>query len=165
VLIGGRSRHYDITPARAERLAGELESALEAAGAGLMLTFSRRTPPRARAILQVRLERRPGLIWDGTGENPYFAFLAAADFVAVTEDSTNMATEAAGTGRPVFVLKVDGGSKRLSRLHQDLEARGAARPFGGAFYGWSYPPLRETERAAEGVVRRFEGRAAALTER
>jgi mitochondrial fission protein ELM1 len=162
VLIGGRSRHYDITPGRAETLAAEIEAALEAAEAGLMLTFSRRTPPAAKAVLRARLERRPGVIWDGAGENPYFAFLAAADFIAVTEDSTNMATEAAGTGKPVFVLKVDGGSKRLSRLHQELEARGAARPFGGQFYGWSYPPLRETERAAEEVVRRLEARRGAV---
>ena len=36
------------------------------------------------------------------------------------------------------------------------EARGAARPFGGRFYRWSYEPLRETERAALEIVRRLE---------
>ncbi len=166
VLIGGRSRRFDLSPARAEALAGELGAALDGlGGAGLMMTFSRRTPQRAKTILQARLGARPGLVWDGAGDNPYFAFLAAADYVAVTEDSTNMAAEAAGTGKPVFVLKMDGGSERMRRFHEDLELRGAARPFGGAFYGWSYPPLHETERAAEEVVRRLQGRLALPTPR
>ena len=40
-------------------------------------------------------------IWDGTGANPYFAFLHHADHVLVTEDSANMAAEAASTAKPV----------------------------------------------------------------
>jgi mitochondrial fission protein ELM1 len=47
----------------------------------------------------------------------------------------------------------------MRRFHQDLEARGAARPFAGAFDRWSYEPLRETERAAAEVLRRLDGRA------
>jgi mitochondrial fission protein ELM1 len=98
------------------------------------------------------------MIWDGEGDNPYFAFLAAADFVLVTEDSINMAAEAASTGKPVFILPMQGRSVRIRRFHEDLEARGAARPFGGRFYRWSYEPLRETERAAAEIVRRLQAR-------
>jgi mitochondrial fission protein ELM1 len=156
VLLGGRSRAFDLGPARAEALAAQLDLALEQEGAALLMTFSRRTPDRAREILTARLAHHPGIIWDGEGENPYFAFLAAADYIAVTEDSTNMAAEAAATGKPVFVLKLDGKSVRLRRFHEELEARDAARPFGGAFYRWSYPPLRETDRAAEEILRRLD---------
>jgi mitochondrial fission protein ELM1 len=159
VLIGGRSKAFDLSPTRAAALAAELDLALEQEGASLLMTFSRRTPDKAKAALIERLAHHPGIIWDGTGENPYFAFLAAADFVAVTEDSVNMAADAASTGKPVFVLKMEGQSLRMRRFHEDLEARGAARPFGGAFYRWSYPPLQETERAAEEVLRRLGERA------
>jgi mitochondrial fission protein ELM1 len=158
VMIGGRSKSFDLTPARAEVMARDLDLALGQERATLLMTFSRRTPERAKAILTERLAHHPGIIWDGTGDNPYYAFLAAADFVAVTEDTTNMAAEAAAVGAPVFVLKMDGQSLRMRRFHQDLEARGAARPFGGAFYRWTYEPLRETDRAAEEIVRRMEAR-------
>jgi mitochondrial fission protein ELM1 len=154
VLIGGRSRRYDLSPRRAEDLADGLEAALDAAGASLLLTFSRRTPEPAKAILAQRLKPR-GWIWDGTGANPYFAFLATADYVAVTEDSTNLATEAAAAGKPVLILGMDGRSERMARFHHDLEAAGAARPFEGRFETWTYPPLRETDRAAAEVVRRL----------
>ncbi|HTK34887.1 MAG TPA: mitochondrial fission ELM1 family protein [Caulobacteraceae bacterium] len=160
VMIGGRSRAFDLSPSRAEAMAHELDLALEQEGAALLMTFSRRTPERAKAILTERLAHHPGITWDGAGPNPYYAFLAAADFVAVTEDSTNMAAEAASVGAPVFVLKMDGRSLRMRRFHEDLEARGAARPFGGAFYRWTYEPLRETDRAAEEILRRMDARLA-----
>ena len=94
----------------------------------------------------------PGWVWDGEGANPYSAFLAVADAILVTEDSTNMAVEAASTGKPVHILPLPGGSPKFARLHADLRERGAARPFTGELAPWSYEPLRETERAARAVI-------------
>jgi len=156
VLIGGRSRAFDLSPDRAARLAAEICLAVESEGGSVMATFSRRTPARARALLTSRLSTLPGLVWDGEGPNPYFAFLAMADYILVTEDSANMATEAASTGKPVFILKMDGESLKFRRFHEELERLGAARPFGGTLYRWSYEPVRETDRAAREIVRRLK---------
>lgn len=155
VLIGGRSKAFDLPPERAAAIANALQQALEQDGGSLMLTFSRRTPAAARALMTARLRHLPGVIWDGEGENPYFAFLAAADCICVTEDSANMATEAASTGKPVFILKLEGESLKFRLFHDELERHGAARPFGGAFHGWTYEPLRETDRLASEVLARM----------
>ncbi|MBN9320223.1 MAG: mitochondrial fission ELM1 family protein [Caulobacterales bacterium] len=160
VLIGGASRGFDLPPERAAAIANDLQLALEAEGGSLMVTFSRRTPEEAKALLTARLRGLPGVIWDGQGPNPYFAYLAAADYVLVTEDSANMATEAAATGKPVFILKMEGESLKFRLFHEELERHGAARPFGGAFHRWNYQPLLETDRLASEVLRRFDaGRA------
>jgi mitochondrial fission protein ELM1 len=63
-----------------------------------MVSFTRRTPAPAREAWTRRLAALPASSGDGTGENPYFAFTAAADAILVTEDSTNLATDAAATG-------------------------------------------------------------------
>lgn len=157
VVVGGKSKAHDLTANRAAAMAREIETSIVQEGGSLMLSFTRRTPPDAQAILAARLRDLPGVIWDGTGENPYFAFLAGADYILVTEDSTNLATDAASTGKPVFVMKMDGESVKFRRFHEDLERLGAARPFGGAFHSWKYEPLAETDRAAREVLRRFEG--------
>jgi mitochondrial fission protein ELM1 len=161
VLVGGRSKGFDISSKRAAAMAHEIQLPLEQAGGSLMMTFSRRTPMPARELLTARLRQAPGLIWDGTGENPYFAFLAAADYILVTEDSANMAAEAASTGKPVFVLKMDGSSYKFRLFHKELEASGATRKFEGAFHGWTYAPLEETDRAAAEVLARMDARQAA----
>jgi hypothetical protein len=66
-----------------------------------------------------------------------------------------MATEAASTGKPVFVLKMDGSSLKFRMFHEELESQGAARPYGGAFHGWTYAPVNETDRAAREVLNRI----------
>lgn len=157
VLIGGRSRAHDLPEAHAARLADDIAGAVEAANASLMLTFSRRTPDAAKAAVTGRLSRLPGLIWDGAGPNPYFAFLHFADHILVTEDSANMAAEAASTGKPVHILPMVATkpADKFARLHADLRQRGASRPFDGSLGAWSYEPLEETERAAREVLKRL----------
>jgi mitochondrial fission protein ELM1 len=131
---------------------------VKAAGGSLLVSFTRRTPEPARRVLTEGLAGLPGWIWDGEGDNPYFAFLAAADSILVTEDSTNLATDAATTGKPIHVLAMAGGGRKFDRFHQDLRRRGVARPFSGTLAEWSYPPLDETDRAASEVLRRFDAR-------
>ena len=159
-LIGGRSKAFNLSPERAAAIANDIQQPLEHDGGALMMTFSRRTPVQARALMTARLRHLPGMIWDGEGDNPYFAFLAAADYVLVTEDSANMATEAAATGKPVFILKMDGESLKFRLFHESLEQQGATRPFDGALQGWSYQPLAETDRLAAEVLARREAKAA-----
>ncbi len=160
VLIGGRSRAFDLPETHAADLADRIAATVEAAGGSLMLTFSRRTPSAARTVMTARLASLPGLIWDGAGDNPLFAFLHAADHVLVTEDSANMAAEAASTGRPVHILPLVAlkPAGKFARLHADLEARGATRPFTGALDAWTYAPLAETDRAARAVLEAMAAR-------
>jgi len=160
VLVGGRSSAFDLTEAHAARLADRIAAAIRDAGGSLMLTFSRRTPEPARRAMTERLSGLPGWIWDGTGDNPLFAFLHLADHVLVTEDSANMAAEAASTGKPVHVLPMVPlkPAGKFDRLHADLEARGAARPFDGTLSTWTYEPLAETDRAARAVLEAMAAR-------
>jgi len=158
LIVGGTSKAFDLPPARAAQMGAEIARAVAASGGSLLTSFTRRTPEPARRILTKSLSALPGWIWDGTGDNPYFAFLAAADAILVTEESTNLATDAAATGKPVHVLAMTGGSAKFARFHADLAARRITRPFTGALETGSYPPLDETNRAARELLWRFSTR-------
>lgn len=151
-LIGGDSKHHRFSRAACDYLLGRVEQVRQT-GLALMITTSRRTPPPLAAALAERYGDAAD-VWlhQGAGPNPYFAFLAGADFIFVTEDSTNMLTEAAATGAPVFRLGVDGSPGKFRRLYTGLEGHGALRPWLGALYRWDYPPLDETGRAARAVL-------------
>lgn len=160
VLIGGKSKAFDLPEAHAADLADQIAAVVQASGGSLMLTFSRRTPQAAKAAMTARLSDLPGWIWDGSGENPMFGFLHFADHILVTEDSANMAAEAASTGKPVHVLPMiplKSGDK-FARLHEDLQSRGATQPFDGALESWTYEPLAETDRAAQAVLEAMRAR-------
>ena len=160
VMIGGKSKAFDLTEAHAAALAERIKAAVLATDGALLLTFSRRTPDAAKVVMTERLSALPGWIWDGAGDNPLFAMLDAADHVLVTEDSANMATEAAATGKPVHILPMIPlkPAGKFARLHADLAAHGAARPFDGSLQTWTYAPLNETERAARAVLEAMAAR-------
>jgi mitochondrial fission protein ELM1 len=158
LIVGGKSNSHDLPPELARELAAKVAGAVTAAGGSLMVSFTRRTPLPAQSALKEGLAGVPGWIWDGEGDNPYVALLAAADAILVTEDSTNLATDAATTGKPIQVLPMTGGGRKFDRFHEDLRARGIARPFAGAFPKWTYPPLDETGRAAAELLRRYDSR-------
>lgn len=159
-MIGGKSKAFDLTDQHAAALAEQIADTVTKTGGSLLLTFSRRTPEGARKIMTRRLRALPGWIWRGSGPNPLFAFLEAADHILVTEDSANMAAEAASTGKPVHILSmaVAGAGDKFARLHEALAAHGAARPFTGQLESWTYPPLAETDRAAAAVLKAMVAR-------
>jgi hypothetical protein len=158
VIVGGRSKAHRLPPGRARASAQAIAAAVRAAGGSVLVSYTRRTPAHARAAMTPILAGLPGIVWDGTGDNPYFAFLAAADAILVTADSTNLATDAAATGAPVFVLPMAGRSAKLERFHLELERRGLARPFVGNLTADQRSPLAETDRAASELLRRYDGR-------
>lgn len=162
VLIGGPNRAFRMTGDDADAIGAELK-ALADKGARLSVTTSRRTPPDVAARLFDRLHDVAGVFWragvDDDADNPYPAMLDEADAIVVTEDSVNMATEAAATGKPVHILllrrKPFASAAKFDAFHDALRRYGAARPFNGALEPWSYPPLDETARAAAEVLRRW----------
>jgi len=155
VLVGGTSKHHRMTPAVARAFGAHLRTLCETSGGGLMITASRRTDAASQAVLRETLSDLPVDFWDGSGDNPYLAMLATAEGIVVTEDSVTMACEAAATGKPLFVAKMEGHSNKFARFHQALQQRGISRPFEGVWQTWSYPPLQETARVAAEIRRRL----------
>jgi hypothetical protein len=153
VLVGGHSKRHRMDAASVAALAAAL-TALRDQGASLMITASRRTPQAARDAIAACAGQKNVWVWNGEGENPYFAFLAGADAVLATRDSVNMLTEAATAGKPVLTLPVAGRDGKLAALYRELEERDYARPFAGRLETWTVRPLAETARVAREIVDR-----------
>ena len=166
VLIGGPNGDYRFTPADVTRLVG-LMADLTRRGAGLMITFSRRTPPDLAAGIEAATRDAPRILWQGgAGENPYPDFLAHADAFIVTADSVNMTGEACVTGKPVHVFHPAGGSRKFDRFHTSLQDYGATRPLREAaavFTPWTYGPLYSARAIADEIARRYTHRRARLS--
>ncbi|MCE7886378.1 MAG: hypothetical protein DYH13_02605 [Alphaproteobacteria bacterium PRO2] len=182
VLVGGNSKAHKLTREITENLAAQLKRL----DAGLMVTTSRRTGEVNTEILKSSLVTpakagvHPSIsdslsmdaslrwhdddsnvfLWDGSGENPYFGMLAWADFILVTEDSASMLSDAATTGKPVYVIPLEGGSKRLDKLHENLRKKGITRPFNGRLEHWAYEPLRDSQKIADEIRIRMAGQQA-----
>jgi mitochondrial fission protein ELM1 len=147
VLIGGANRTYRLDLPRLGEFADMLAAVLRRQGGSALVTPSRRTGAAGTALLREKLAGLPATIWDGTGDNPYYAYLAIADALLVTADSVSMISEAAATGKPVHILELAGGDPKFARFHQAMREAGITRPFTGAIERWTYTPPDDTARA------------------
>ena len=155
VLIGGSNRRHRLTAAIAARFGDRLAALCRRRPIDLHLTPSRRTHPAIVRILAEKLAGTGAEIWDGSGDNPYFDWLAIADTIVVTWDSVSMTSEALATGKPVYVLPLDGASRRIDRFHAGLQADGYTRLFDGALERWDYEPPDDTAAAAAAIRARL----------
>lgn len=153
VLIGGRSKAYDMSEDVTRRIADQLRRI----NGSLFITCSRRTGDKNIKILKDALDHNDNFFWDGTGQNPYFGFLAWADYILVTADSASMISEGCSTGKPVFMLPLDGGAKRIKKLHDHLISTGRMRIFDGSLDSYTYPPLCDAEMVAKEIKKRYKG--------
>lgn len=167
LLIGGPSKQRRITP---QITAQHLEAAqsLLADNYSLLITLSRRSDAASRRAWMQLAQAHPDKIWfyDGApngpnneneaAPNPYLAFLAAADVICVTEESTNMLTEACASGKAVFRLPMAGAPGKFQTLYDSLAPRCHLRPFQVPFDAPAYAPLFETDRIAARVEARYQ---------
>jgi len=151
VLIGGTSKAYSMTPEITRKLAEQFKPV----EGTLMVTASRRTGTENEKILHDALKNSGHYIWDGSGENPYFGLLAWADIILVTADSASMLSEACTTGKPVYMIPLDGGHPRIDKLHENLRQSGCLRNFDGGFEIWTYEPLNDAGMIAEEIRKRM----------
>ena len=162
LLIGGTSKTHKLGK---KEHSSHLKAAqdLIAKGYSLLITTSRRTPDWAIQVYKL-LDYDHDNVWayHGEGPNPYFAFLGGADVILVTEDSTNMLTEAASTGKPVFTLPMQGKAGKFQQLYDSLAKRCKIRPFDGNLNVAEYDPLEETTRIAQRLWAHYEVRTAPI---
>ncbi len=148
VLLGGDTKRKKVTGDTWSMLINNLKQL--SSGVGMVVTPSRRSGPDVEARLRQSLPE--AMIWDGEGENPYFGMLACADCILVTDDSVNMASEAASTGKPLalYPLLQEGG--KTARFHEALIAAHHAEMFSGVPTNYPINPLDETTRIAQEIA-------------
>ncbi|MFP4386240.1 MAG: mitochondrial fission ELM1 family protein [Alphaproteobacteria bacterium] len=154
VLIGGSSKAYKMT----SKNTCDLVQSLSQIQGSLMLTCSRRTGDVNQKILEENLKNDTNYMWNGLDVNPYIGLLSWADFLLVTADSASMISECCTTGKPVYMIPLDGGSKRITSLHNHLINYGALRVLdhkNGAFEPYQYTPLNDAQFVAEEIRKRM----------
>jgi uncharacterized protein len=150
LLVGGATRRRNFTAEDAKLLAKQ------AAGIGgaVMMTSSRRTPVAVRDILASSLRPQHRYDWsEGGTDNPYLGYLALADALVVTGDSTGMCTEACATGLPVYIFAPpDMIAAKHRALHQALYAAGLAQPLEAATRDLARPSAAPLDDAASVAI-------------
>lgn len=110
ILIGGDTVNYGIDPAWIKKNVGALLDMASEKCADLYITTSRRTRQDAEKTLyditRGQKNVRMVLLASQDPRNPVPGMLGLCDRIFCTEDSVSMLSEAATSGKPVFLLRV-----------------------------------------------------------
>ncbi len=155
VLLGGSNPAYRFGADEAKILAAKLAACARKLNGSVLATPSRRTGGTASRVMREMLAGVPHYLWDMQGDNPYFGLLGLADFIVATCDSVNMVSEAASTGKPVYVEMLPGGSAKSERFLASLRDTGVVRDFNGELSVYSYAPPDEMTRVVARVRQAF----------
>jgi mitochondrial fission protein ELM1 len=137
----GMSQVAVLVGSLSESEAKELTDILNKNKALYLITTSRRTPEESAAVLDSSIRQPHQLYKFGSkGKNPYESFLESADIIMVTGDSVNMATEAAHTGKPVYIMEVE-TKEKFKQFWQELYDLEVARKLEENLESWEYKPL------------------------
>ena len=102
-LIGGDNQHYHFDNNEANKLCNKLlEIKNNQKDIELNIVTSRRTSDIVKKTLIEKL-KNIAKIWIGDGKNPYVESIQKSSYFIVTSDSTSMISEAAISGKPIYV--------------------------------------------------------------
>lgn len=157
VMIAGQNRAYKMTEEIAHKLVAQLHHLADEHDVSLMIRTAPKTGAEIEQIIDDGLsEDDNAWIWDPETENPQMGFLAWADYILVTADSVSLISEAAATGKPVYMIPLEGGSPRIEQFHKNMMDRGILRTFEGVLEDWTYIPLNDAAMVAREIEKRMK---------
>ena len=94
--------------------------------------------------------REDGYVVNSVDKQAYLSSLALATNIVVTCDSTSMISEAATSGKPIFVahMKPKRNNYRFKKFFKLFKEMGVTKDLGEKVESWKYSKINEAERIA-----------------
>jgi hypothetical protein len=99
-----------------------------------------------------------GYVENKVDKQAYLSAYALANYVIVTCDSTSMISEAATSGKPIFVaqMKAKKNNYRFKRFFKLFKQMGITKDLGEKIETWSYNKHNEAQRIALELKNKIE---------
>ena len=98
-------------------------------------------------------------VWNGKNDNPYINILTNSNYFIITSDSVNMISEAATTGKPIYIyklpkkmLRIRDIPRKLIIFFNELENKNIIRWFDGNLEDWQYKAINPTQEIANEIM-------------
>ena len=152
LILGGPTKYYNYDNESMIQIFSKINKQILEKNMQLIIIPSNRTPEK---IIQFAKEyfNKNRLIIDNVDKQAYLSSLALAKYIIVTCDSSSMISEAALTGKPVYVAMIPAirSDKRFQKFRNLLESMNIIRKLGDDLDTWSYDKLDETNRISKQI--------------
>ena len=150
MIIGGPTKHYNYDYEIIEEIFKKIEVNFLNNNYQLIVVPSMRTPQEIIDKAKNFFSDNQ-IIIDNVDKKAYLSALKNSDHIIVTCDSTSMISEAAITGKPIYVAKMPTvkNDQRFKIFFNLFESLNIIKPLNYSVESWTYIRLNETVRIAE----------------
>ena len=157
LILGGPNKYYSFNSDQIINIFNQIKSIFVSDGYKVIIIPSMRTP---KEIIDLA-EREMGLsgyVVNKVDKQAYLSAYALANYVIVTCDSTSMISEAATSGKPIFVahMKAKRNNYRFNRFYELFKQMGITRNLGEKVETWTYNKHNEAQRIAAEIKNKIK---------
>ena len=148
-IIGGPNKYYSYSEEQIHYIFNKVKTLFAPDKFKIIIIPSYRTPERVfkKAFNTFNFNHHVVKTID---KKAYLSALSIADYVVVTCDSTSMISEAAVTGKPIYIamMKSNNISRRFKNFYTEFNNLGITKELNDSIENWSYNKLDEVNRLA-----------------
>ena len=150
LIIGGPTKYYDYSDENLEKIFNKLKTLVEKKEYQLVIIPSMRTPKSIIEKAKLFFGERHTVI-ESVDKKAYLSALAISEYIVVTCDSSSMISEAALTGKPIYIANIEPkkNDNRFQQFRNLFKELNITRNLGEDLENWNYQKLDETNRVAK----------------
>ena len=150
LILGGPTKYYDYSSENMKNIFSILNSLIKKNDFQLIVIPSMRTPKNSIDYAKEYFGKNHTII-DIVDKKAYLSALSISERIVVTCDSSSMISEAALTGKPIYVANISPkkNDKRFQKFRNLFRELNIIRNLGEEEENWNYQKLDETNRVAK----------------
>ena len=156
IILGGPNKYYDYNEKNLIKIFDKIKSILESNNLQAIIIPSMRTPKKIIDFTQKYLGENNLVIKD-VDKKAYLSSLSLAKYIVVTCDSTSMISEAALTGKPIYIAEIPAKSNdyRFRKFRDLFHKLKIIKNLNEKVEIWNYEILDETNRIAKEIKKKI----------
>ena len=156
LILGGPTRYYKYTKKNIQEIYSKLNNNINKKNLQLVVIPSMRTPSETIKLAKEYFGS-DHLIIDNVDKKAYLSALSLAKFIVVMCDSSSMISEAALTGKPIYIAQIPSSKNdyRFKKFRDLFKELNIIKELNDNLETWNYERLDETNRVAQEIKKKL----------
>ena len=152
LILGGPNKYYNYDHQNLINIFNKVKIILNKNNLKAIIIPSMRTPKKTIDLADEKMGKE-NLVIKSVDKKAYLSGLSLANYIVVTCDSTSMISEAAMTGKPIYVadLPAKRQDQRFKKFRELFNKLNITKNLNEKLEIWNYKSLNETTRIAEQI--------------
>jgi len=157
LVLGGPTKHYEYSDKNISNIFDLFNDLVKKNNLQGIVVPSMRTPVNIIDLAKNKLGEK-SLVIDTVDKKAYLSALSLAKYISVTCDSTSMISEAALTGKPIYIADIPTkkNDKRIKKFRELFDQLNITKKLDNKLETWHYESLDETNRIANEIKKQLD---------